>query len=73
MGIRLAGGNAAGIFVAAVQRGSPASRQDLAPGDKILRVNEKSLAGVTREEAVNLLVSLQVRSEKYYCYRFFVL
>lgn len=39
VGIRLTGGNAVGIFVTAVQPGSPASLQGLQPGDKILKVN----------------------------------
>lgn len=38
MGIRLTGGNHVGIFVTAVQPGSPASLQGLQPGDKILKV-----------------------------------
>lgn len=38
VGIRLTGGNYVGIFVTAVQPGSPASLQGLQPGDKILKV-----------------------------------
>lgn len=38
VGIRLTGGNHVGIFVTAVQPGSPASLQGLQPGDKILKV-----------------------------------
>ena len=38
VGIRLTGGNFVGIFVTAVQPGSPASLQGLQPGDKILKV-----------------------------------
>lgn len=38
VGIRLTGGNEVGIFVTAVQPGSPASLQGLQPGDKILKV-----------------------------------
>jgi len=59
VGIRLTGGNEVGIFVTAVQPGSPASLQGLQPGDKILKVNDMDLKGVTREEAVLLLLSLQ--------------
>jgi len=59
VGIRLTGGNEAGIFVSAVQPGSPASLQGLQPGDKILKVNETDVKGMTREEAVLLLLGLQ--------------
>lgn len=61
VGIRLTGGNEVGIFVTAVQPGSPASQQGLAPGDKILKVNDMDMQGVTREEAVLFLLSLQER------------
>ncbi|XP_050513704.1 tight junction protein ZO-2 isoform X2 [Diabrotica virgifera virgifera] len=63
VGIRLTGGNFAGIFVTAVQPGSPASLQGLQPGDKILKVNDMDMTGVTREEAVLFLLSLQDRIE----------
>lgn len=63
VGIRLTGGNEAGIFVTAVQPGSPASVQGLTPGDKILKVNDMDMSGVTREEAVLFLLSLQDRIE----------
>ncbi|XP_056639868.1 tight junction protein ZO-1-like isoform X1 [Diorhabda sublineata] len=63
VGIRLTGGNFAGIFVTAVQPGSPASLQGLQPGDKILKVNDMDMGGVTREEAVLFLLSLQDRIE----------
>ncbi|KAG8191357.1 hypothetical protein JTE90_006102 [Oedothorax gibbosus] len=59
VGIRLTGGNEAGVFVTAVQPGSPASLQGLQPGDRILKVNEKDMAGVTREEAVLFLLHIQ--------------
>ncbi|XP_018322344.1 tight junction protein ZO-1 [Agrilus planipennis] len=63
VGIRLTGGNFVGIFVTAVQPGSPASLQGLQPGDKILKVNDMDMSGVTREEAVLFLLSLQDRIE----------
>ncbi|XP_066261904.1 tight junction protein ZO-1 isoform X1 [Euwallacea similis] len=63
VGIRLTGGNLVGIFVTAVQPGSPASLQGLQPGDKILKVNDMDMTGVTREEAVLFLLSLQDRIE----------
>ncbi len=59
VGIRLTGGNEVGIFVSAVQPNSPAFDQGLQPGDKILKVNDLDMKGVTREEAVMLLLSLQ--------------
>lgn len=37
--MRLSGGNETGVFVTAVQAGSPASLQGLQPGDKILKVS----------------------------------
>ncbi|XP_023324267.1 tight junction protein ZO-2 [Eurytemora carolleeae] len=59
VGIRLTGGNDSGIFVTAVQPGSPAAQQGLQPGDKIIKVNDMDMSGVTREEAVLYLLSLQ--------------
>ncbi|XP_014609850.1 PREDICTED: tight junction protein ZO-2 [Polistes canadensis] len=59
VGVRLCGGNETGVFVTAVQTGSPASLQGLQPGDKILKVNDMDMKGVTREEAVLFLLSLQ--------------
>lgn len=41
VGIRLTGGNEVGIFVTAVQPGSPAAQQGLQPGDKILKVGSE--------------------------------
>ncbi|XP_050071750.1 uncharacterized protein LOC126559623 [Anopheles maculipalpis] len=61
VGIRLTGGNEVGIFVTAVQQNSPASAQGLVTGDKILKVNDMDMNGVTREEAVLFLLSLQDR------------
>lgn len=61
VGIRLIGGNETGIFVTAAQPGSPAALQGLEVGDKILKVNDMDMQGVTREEAVLFLLSLQER------------
>ncbi|XP_046452173.1 tight junction protein ZO-1-like isoform X4 [Daphnia pulex] len=63
VGIRVTGGNQVGIFVTAVQPGSPAALQGLVPGDKILKVNDMEMNGVTREEAVLFLLSLQDQIE----------
>ncbi|XP_077993020.1 tight junction protein ZO-1-like isoform X2 [Glandiceps talaboti] len=59
LGIRLAGGNDVGIFIADVQESSPAAMEGLHIGDLILQVNDIDMYGVTREEAVLLLLSLQ--------------
>ncbi|KAM4053401.1 tight junction protein ZO-3 isoform 2-T2 [Anomaloglossus baeobatrachus] len=58
IGLRLAGGNDVGIFVAAVQEGSPASREGMKEGDQILQVNETSFHNMTREDAVQYLMNL---------------
>ncbi|XP_029470178.1 LOW QUALITY PROTEIN: tight junction protein ZO-3 [Rhinatrema bivittatum] len=58
IGLRLAGGNDVGIFVAAVQDGSPAAREGIKEGDQILQVNETSFQNLTREEAVQYLMTL---------------
>lgn len=59
VGIRLTGGNEVGIFVTAVQPGSPASSQGLLVGDKILKANSSEMKGFTREEAVLYLLNIQ--------------
>ncbi|XP_046396264.1 tight junction protein ZO-1 isoform X4 [Ischnura elegans] len=69
VGIRLTGGNEVGIFVTAVQPGSPASLQGLQPGDKILKVNGMEMKGITREEAVLLLLGLQEQVQLIVQYR----
>ncbi|XP_050682383.1 tight junction protein ZO-1 isoform X3 [Leptidea sinapis] len=61
VGLRLCGGNRSGVFVSGVQPGSPAALQGLQPADKILKVNDMEMKGVTREEAVLFLLSLQER------------
>lgn len=38
VGLRLAGGNDVGIFIASVQEGSPAEEEGLRAGDQILKV-----------------------------------
>ncbi|NXP75366.1 ZO3 protein, partial [Ramphastos sulfuratus] len=58
VGLRLAGGNDVGIFVSGVQEGSPAASQGLQEGDQILQVNTTSFQNLTREEAVEYLMSL---------------
>ncbi|KAM6395971.1 tight junction protein ZO-3 [Rhynochetos jubatus] len=58
VGLRLAGGNNVGIFVSSVQEGSPADSQGVREGDQILQVNDTSFQNLTREEAVEYLMSL---------------
>lgn len=41
VGLRLAGGNDVGIFIASVQEGSPAEEGGLHVGDQILKVNRR--------------------------------
>uniref|UniRef100_S4RW48 Tight junction protein 1a n=1 Tax=Petromyzon marinus TaxID=7757 RepID=S4RW48_PETMA len=58
VGLRLAGGNDVGIFVAGVQEGSPASTQGLEEGDQLLKVNNVDFQNIIREEAVLFLLEL---------------
>ncbi|KAM9330563.1 tight junction protein ZO-3 [Gastrophryne carolinensis] len=58
IGLRLAGGNDVGIFVAAVQEGSLAAQEGMKEGDQILQVNETSFHNMTREDAVQYLIGL---------------
>ncbi|XP_063146940.1 tight junction protein ZO-3 isoform X2 [Candoia aspera] len=58
IGLRLAGGNDVGIFVAGVQEGSPAETQGIQEGDQILQVNERPFQNLTREDAVQNLMEL---------------
>uniref|UniRef100_A0AAQ5ZW57 Tight junction protein 2b (zona occludens 2) n=1 Tax=Amphiprion ocellaris TaxID=80972 RepID=A0AAQ5ZW57_AMPOC len=58
VGLRLAGGNDVGIFIAGVQVGSPAEEEGLRVGDQILKVNNVDFQGVVREEAVLFLLEI---------------
>ncbi|XP_028441088.1 tight junction protein ZO-1 isoform X1 [Perca flavescens] len=58
VGLRLAGGNDVGIFVAGVLEDSPAANEGLEEGDQILRVNNVDFANIIREEAVLFLLDL---------------
>ena len=53
VGIRLTGGNDVGIFVTAVQPGSPAAQQGLQPGDKIIKVPDNGQPGLLCPNDVN--------------------
>uniref|UniRef100_A0A0N5A4W5 Tight junction protein ZO-1 n=1 Tax=Parastrongyloides trichosuri TaxID=131310 RepID=A0A0N5A4W5_PARTI len=58
LGIRVIGGNQAGIWVSAIQEGSPAAMHGIRVGDRIISVNNFPMGGLTREEAVNYLLNL---------------
>ncbi|TSO77748.1 Tight junction protein ZO-2 [Bagarius yarrelli] len=58
VGLRLAGGNDVGIFIAGVQEGSPAEEEGLRVGDQIMKVNNVDFRGIIREEAVLLLLEI---------------
>ncbi|CAE1291025.1 TJP1 [Acanthosepion pharaonis] len=59
LGLRLAGGNATGIFIASVHPGSGAEKEGLVEGDQILKVNDVEITGMTREEAVTYLLGVE--------------
>jgi hypothetical protein len=59
IGIRLAGGNKVGIFICDVQYNSPAERAGLRIADKIVKVNGVDYLTMTREEAVQHILSIQ--------------
>nr|XP_060641012.1 tight junction protein ZO-3 isoform X1 [Anolis sagrei ordinatus] len=67
IGLRLAGGNDVGIFVAGVQEGSPAEGQGIRVGDQVLQVNERPFQHLTREEAVTFLMELSPGEEVAFC------
>ncbi|KAJ8414958.1 hypothetical protein AAFF_G00024810 [Aldrovandia affinis] len=58
VGLRLAGGNDVGIFIAGVQEGSPAEEEGLRTGDQIMKVNNVDFRGIVREEAVLFLLEI---------------
>ncbi|TRY71408.1 hypothetical protein DNTS_013706 [Danionella cerebrum] len=58
VGLRLAGGNDVGIFVAGVQEDSPAEVEGLRSGDQIVKVNNTDFRGMVREDAVLYLLEI---------------
>ncbi|XP_055488477.1 tight junction protein ZO-2a isoform X4 [Leucoraja erinacea] len=58
VGLRLAGGNDVGIFVAGVQEGSPAENEGLEEGDQLLKINSMDFRSIVREEAVLYLLEV---------------
>lgn len=58
VGLRLAGGNDVGIFIAGVQEDSPAEIEGLRTGDQIVKVNNMDFRGMVREDAVLYLLEV---------------
>ncbi|XP_062334386.1 tight junction protein ZO-2a isoform X2 [Osmerus eperlanus] len=58
VGLRLAGGNDVGIFIAGVQEDSPAELEGLRTGDQIMKVNSMDFRGMVREDAVLYLLEV---------------
>lgn len=58
VGLRLAGGNDVGIFIAGVQEDSPAEVEGLRTGDQIVKVNNMDFRGMVREDAVLYLLEI---------------
>ncbi|KAM4808497.1 tight junction protein 2 [Rhinophrynus dorsalis] len=58
VGMRLAGGNDVGIFVAGVQEGSAAEQEGLQEGDQLLKVNAQDFRCIAREDAVLYLLEI---------------
>ncbi|KAM8961818.1 tight junction protein 2 isoform 2-T2 [Pelodytes ibericus] len=58
VGMRLAGGNDVGIFVAGVQEGSAAEQEGLQEGDQLLKVNTQDFRCIAREDAVLYLLDI---------------
>ncbi|XP_059394799.1 tight junction protein ZO-2a isoform X1 [Carassius carassius] len=58
VGLRLAGGNDVGIFIAGVQEDSPAEIEGLHNGDQIVKVNNMDFRGIVREDAVLYLLEI---------------
>ncbi|XP_063106230.1 tight junction protein ZO-2 isoform X5 [Cavia porcellus] len=58
VGLRLAGGNDVGLFVAGIQEGTAAEEAGLQEGDQILKVNTQDFRGLVREDAVLYLLEI---------------
>ncbi|XP_068092235.1 tight junction protein ZO-2 isoform X3 [Hyperolius riggenbachi] len=58
VGMRLAGGNDVGIFIAGVQEGSAAEQEGLQEGDQLLKVNTQDFRCMAREDAVLYLLEI---------------
>ncbi|XP_037341227.2 tight junction protein ZO-2a isoform X7 [Pungitius pungitius] len=58
VGMRLAGGNDVGIFIAGVQEDSAAEQEGLRTGDQIMKVNNMDFRAMVREDAVLYLLEI---------------
>lgn len=58
VGMRLAGGNDVGIFIAGVQEDSAADQEGLQTGDQIMKVNNVDFRGMVREDAILYLLEI---------------
>ncbi|XP_010876189.2 tight junction protein ZO-2a isoform X1 [Esox lucius] len=58
VGLRLAGGNDVGIFIAGIQEDSLAEQEGLQTGDQIMKVNNMDFRGMVREDAVLYLLEI---------------
>ncbi len=56
--ISIVGGNADGIYIHRIDPGSDAEQQGLMEGDQILKINNQSINGMTKEEVTLMLLSL---------------
>lgn len=61
VGLRLAGGNDVGIFIASVQEGSPAEEEGLRVGDQILKVVSPYTTSTSWAK-----ISLSCKANKYF-------
>ncbi|XP_056874564.1 tight junction protein ZO-2a isoform X3 [Takifugu flavidus] len=58
VGLRLAGGNDVGIFIAGIQEDGAAEQEGLRTGDQIMKVNNMDFRGMVREDAVLYLLEI---------------
>ena len=58
IGVKIVGGNKDGIFISAVEGGSPAENNGITEGDLIISINNDEMRGKTREDALLLLMGL---------------
>lgn len=67
VGLRLAGGNDVGIFIAGVQEGSPAEEEGLKTGDQILKVKgEEFLSRAMQGSFQSLIMIITVKKQLKY-------
>lgn len=64
VGLRLAGGNDVGIFIAGVQEGSPAEEEGLRVGDQIMKVKNQHFY----LHHLKWLTNVQIILVAFYCF-----